>query len=79
MKIVIDIGNYTPHENDLLQYKNGTFKVVSPTEVLKEQDKYIVELMTKFTKLEKEVAEFKKATNEKINIIAKATKTILGE
>ena len=81
MKILIDLGKYKPISNSIIIYDKEKERWVITTrhEFLAQEDNVILLQSQKIAELEKEIEDFKKATNEKINTIAKATKTILGE
>lgn len=81
MKILIDLGKYKPTSNSIIIYDKEKERWVITTrhEFLANEDKVILMQSQKIAELEKQIKEFKQDITQKVNTIAKATKTILGE
>jgi N-acetylneuraminic acid mutarotase len=81
MKILIDLGKYKPTSNSIIIYDKEKERWVITTrhEFLANEDKVILMQSQKIAELEKEIKEFKQDITQKVNTIAKAVKTILGE
>ena len=81
MKILIDLGKYKPTSNSIIIYDKEKEKWVITTrhEFLANEDKVILMQSQKIAELEKEIKEFKQDITQKVNTIAKAVKTIIGE
>lgn len=81
MKILIDLGKYKPTSNSIIIYDKEKERWVITTrhEFLANQDKVILMQSQKIAELEKEIKEFNQDITQKVNTIAKAVKTILGE
>lgn len=81
MKILIDLGKYKPTSNSIIIYDKEKERWVITTrhEFLANEDKVILMQSQKIAELEKEIKEFNQDITQKVNTIAKAVKTILGE
>ena len=92
MKILIDLGKYKPTSNSIIIYDKEKERWVITTrhEFLANEDKVILmqsqkiaelEKMQsqKIAELEKQIKEFNQDITQKVNTIAKAVKTIIGE
>ena len=81
MKILIDLGKYKPTSNSIIIYDKEKEKWVITTrhEFLANEDKVILMQSQKIAELEKQIKEFNQDITQKVNTIAKAVKTILGE
>ena len=81
MKILIDLGKYKPTSNSIIIYDKEKERWVITTrhEFLANEDKVILMQSQKIAELEKQIKEFNQDITQKVNTIAKAVKTILGE
>ena len=81
MKILIDLGKYKPTSNSIIIYDKEKEKWVITTrhEFLASEDKVILMQSQKIAELEKQIKEFDQDITQKVNTIAKAVKTIIGE
>ena len=81
MKILIDLGKYKPTSNSIIIYDKEKERWVITTrhEFLANEDKVILMQSQKIAELEKEIKEFNQDITQKVNTIAKAVKTIIGE
>lgn len=81
MKILIDLGKYKPTSNSIIIYDKEKERWVITTrhEFLAQEDNVILMQSQKIAELEKQIKEFNQDITQKVNTIAKAVKTIIGE